>query len=119
MNDRIELTGIEVYAKHGVLDREQQVAQIFRVDVVAWVDLQTAGRTDELEDTVDYGALASEIRDTVGSESNRLIEKVATRVATVVLAHPEIVRTRVTVHKPDAPVDVALEDVSVVVERGR
>ena len=43
MTDRIDLTGIEVYAKHGVLDQEQEKAQVFRVDVVAFTDLAYRG----------------------------------------------------------------------------
>lgn len=119
MNDRIDLTGIEVYGKHGVLESEQEKAQVFRVDVAVFLDLTKAGRSDDLADTVDYGALAEDVREVVGSESHYLIEKVATRVAEMVLTYPEVNRTIVTIHKPDAPVDVAFDDISVTVDRKR
>lgn len=119
MTDRIDLAGIEVYAKHGVLDFEQEKAQVFRVDVTAYLDLSKPGATDNLDDTVDYGALAIEIREVVGSESNALIERVATRVADAVLANSAVKRAVVTIHKPDAPVEVAIGDVAVTIDRSR
>lgn len=119
MNDRIELTGIEVYARHGVLDREQERAQVFRVDVTAYTDLSKAGSTDDLSDALDYSVLAMEIREVVGSESHKLIETVAARVAEVVLGHEQVDRAVVTIHKPNAPIDLAFDDVSVTIERTR
>ncbi len=119
MTDRIELKGIEVYARHGVLASEQETAQVFRVDVAAYLDLSRPAATDRLEDTLDYSALATEIREVVGGESHALIERVASRVAEVVLGHDLVRQVVVTIHKPDAPVEVALDDVAVTIERSR
>lgn len=119
MNDRIELTGIEVYAKHGVLEHEQERAQVFRVDVTAYMDLSAPAESDDLADALDYSTLALEIREAVASESNKLIETVAARVADTVMAHPQVTKSVVTIHKPDAPMDLVFEDVSVTIERSR
>jgi 7,8-dihydroneopterin aldolase/epimerase/oxygenase len=107
VTDRIRLTGIEVFARHGVHPEEKERAQVFVVDVSAHADLTVAGESDDLADTVDYGSLASEIREVVGSETHQLIERVAQRVAEVVLAHDRVSDVEVTIHKPNAPVDVA------------
>lgn len=119
MTDRIEIKGIEVLAKHGVLVHEQEKAQVFRADVTVFADLGTAGETDDLDDTLDYSELALEVREVVGSESNKLIETVAARVADAVMSHPRVSGTVVTIHKPDAPIDLVFEDVSVTIERSR
>lgn len=119
MTDRIELTGIEVYARHGVLQHEHEKAQVFRLDVTAYMDLTVPGETDHLSDTMDYSVLAHDVREVVGSESHNLIEKVAARVAETVLAHVKVERVVVTVHKPEAPLDVAVADVSVTIDRTR
>lgn len=74
MTDRIDLAGIEVLAKHGVYPEEKERLQPFIVDVTAHLDLAPAGRSDDLADTLDYGALASEIEKVVASESHQLIE---------------------------------------------
>jgi dihydroneopterin aldolase len=119
LNDRIDLTGIEVYAKHGVLDHEQERAQVFRVDVTVYMDLSRPGESDDLSDALDYGMLALEVREAVGSESNKLIEAVAARVADAIMDHPQVTKAIVTIHKPDAPIDLVFEDVSVTIERSR
>ncbi|MFZ0013717.1 MAG: dihydroneopterin aldolase [Acidimicrobiia bacterium] len=119
MNDRIDLRGIEVYARHGVLTSEQEKAQVFRVDVTAYTDLSSAGTSDDLDDTLDYSTLALEVREVVGSESHKLIETVAAHVADTVMGHPRVTRSIVTIHKPDAPIDLVFEDVSVTIERSR
>lgn len=119
MTDRIDLRGIEVYARHGVLQSEQERAQVFRVDVTVFTDLSTPGASDNLNDTLDYSALALEVREVVGSDSHKLIETVAASVADVVLGHPGVDKTIVTIHKPDAPIDLIFEDVSVTIERSR
>jgi dihydroneopterin aldolase len=119
LTDRIELIGIEVLAKHGVLEQEQEKAQVFKADVTVFTDLSTAGETDDLDDTLDYSEMALEIREVVGAESHKLIETVAARVADAIMSHPRVSGTTVTIHKPGAPMDVVFEDVSVTVERSR
>lgn len=119
MNDRIDLRGIEVYAKHGVLEHEQERAQVFKVDATVYLDLGVPGKSDDLSDTLDYSALALEVREVVGSESHKLIETVAARVADAIMRHPHVTRSIVTIHKPDAPIDLVFEDVSVTIERSK
>ena len=119
MKDRIDLRGIEVLAKHGVLEHEQEKAQVFKVDVSAYTDLTRPGETDDLADALDYSTLALDVREVVGSESYQLLETVAAKVADSVMSHTQVVRAVVTIHKPDAPLDLVFEDVSVTIERSR
>ncbi len=119
MTDRIELKGIEVLARHGVLDQEKQEPQIFRIDLTLYLDLSRAGASDDLSDTVDYGNLAQVAHDLVRDESHDLIETVASRIAATVLAEQPVDRVTVTVHKPEAPIPVTFEDVAVTVDRSR
>lgn len=119
MTDRIDLKGIEVLAKHGVLEHEQEKAQVFRADVTVITDLTEAGESDDLDDTLDYSELAMQVREVVGSESYKLIETVAARVADALMSNPRVSGTVVTIHKPGAPMDLVFEDVSVTIERFR
>jgi dihydroneopterin aldolase len=119
VTDRIHLKGIEVLARHGVLEHERTDPQIFMVDLTVYLDLARAGVSDDLADTVDYGRLAQETHDVVAAESHRLIETVAHRVAGKVLEEPQVSRVVVTVHKPEAPIPLSFEDVSVTVDRSR
>jgi dihydroneopterin aldolase len=116
---RIQVDGIEVLARHGVLDHEKVEPQRFLIDLSVLLDLGKAGASDNLADTVDYGRLAQVAHDVVAGESHQLIEKVADRVATTLLAEPGVERVIVTVHKPDAPIPLEFGDVSVTVDRSR
>ncbi len=119
MTDRIRIERIEVFARHGVLPEERTAGQLFLVDVEVALDLSKAGASDTLTDTVDYGALAQSIHDLVAGEQWSLIERVAGRVADLVLADRRIEAVEVTVHKPSAPIPVAFGDVSVSIHRRR
>jgi 7,8-dihydroneopterin aldolase/epimerase/oxygenase len=119
VTDRIELKGIEVVARHGVLEHEKQESQVFRIDLTLYLDLAAAGTSDDLADTVDYGKLAQVAHDLVQSESHDLIESVAQQIATAVLDEPLVDRVRVTVHKPEAPIPLTFSDVAVTVDRSR
>lgn len=115
--DSIALTGLEVFAHHGVFDFERERGQRFLVDVEASLDLLPAALGDSLERTVHYGELAEAVVDAVGGDPVDLIETVAERVAGVVLGFAGVASVRVTVHKPEAPIDASFTDVSVTVER--
>ncbi len=119
MTDRIDLTGIEVWARHGVLPEEKTRDQLFVVDLEVHFDTSRAAVSDDLDDTIDYGTIAQAIHDLVTAESHNLIETVADRVATRVLEDARVQRVIVTVHKPQAPIAVPFGDVSVTVDRTR
>lgn len=119
MTDRIELKGIEVLARHGVLEQEKLEPQIFKIDLTVYLDLARAGASDDLSDTVDYGMLAAEAHDLVEGESHRLIETVAQRIADRIFDEGRVERVVVTVHKPEAPIAHRLEDVAVTIDRSR
>lgn len=117
--DRITVTGIEVFAHHGVLTHERELGQRFVVDVVIHLDLSAAAASDQLADTVDYGAVAVWVQQLVGSEPAALIEVVASRVCDHVLADDRVHGVDVTVHKPNAPLGVPADEVSVTLQRRR
>lgn len=117
MSDRIVLTGLRVRGHHGVLAHERRDGQDFVVDVVLHLDVREAARTDDVTRTVHYGELAASLAAVVGGEPVDLIETLASRLADRCLAHERVERVAVTVHKPQAPLAVAVDDVSVTVER--
>ena len=117
--DRITLTGLEVFAHHGVFDFERERGQRFVVDAEVAVDLRAAAAGDALERTVHYGELAEAIVAAVKRDPVDLIETVAERVAEVALGFSGVRSARITVHKPDAPIAAEFADVSVTVERSR
>lgn len=119
MTDKIVLTGLEVFAHHGVHPSETESGQLFMVDLEISLDLAPAGHSDDLAHTVDYGSLAEEVHQLVAGERWNLIERVAHRVAELVLARPRVEEVTVTVHKPQAPIPFAFSDVAVTIRRAR
>jgi dihydroneopterin aldolase len=116
-SDRIALRGLTVRGRHGVFEHERADGQDFVVDVVLELDTSVAARTDALEDTVDYGALAQTVAAIVAGEPVRLLETLADRIATACLGDARVGRVEVSVHKPHAPIDLAFDDVVVTIVR--
>lgn len=120
MVDRIELRGLRVLGTHGVLDAERAQPQPFEVDVAIEANLDAAGRSDALADTVDYGAVASAAERVVREESYALMERIAERIAEDVLAvDRRITAVTVSVWKLRPPVAVDLDRAGVTVTRTR
>jgi len=117
--DRLAVLGIEAVGRHGVLDLERSEGQVFKVDLVLGIDTRPAAATDELQDTVDYGNLVAAVRNAVETDPVDLIETLAQRIATLCLADGRVQWTEVTVHKPDAPIEVTFTDVALTITRSR
>ncbi len=118
--DRIRLSGLSARGYHGVLPFERAEGQLFTVDVT--LDLGERGTavasvTDEAKDATDYSAVARAVVAVIEGEPVGLIETLAARVSEAVLAFPRVSAVEVTVHKPQAPLDVAFDDVSVTIRR--
>ena len=120
MTDRIEIRDLRVTGTHGVLPEERERAQPFSVDIVAWVDMEGAQQSDDLTDTVDYGALAQAAADIVGGRSYRLLEALAGRLASALLIlDPRLEAVEVTVRKLHPPLALDVGSTGVRVRRAR
>ncbi|MGH2767942.1 MAG: dihydroneopterin aldolase [Candidatus Methylomirabilales bacterium] len=119
MTDKILIKGLRVFGHHGVHQSERERGQDFLVEVEAEVDLEGAGRTDDLADTVDYGSLIMDVQRVVSSERYRLLEALARRIAETVLERPSVSSVTVRVLKRGPPTEAELEAVGVEIERRR
>lgn len=119
MGDRISLSGLRGFGRHGVYADERAAGQRFVVDVVLVLDTAAAARSDDVADTVHYGDLAARVLAVVEGDPVNLLETLAQRIADTCLGDPRVDDVAVTVHKPEAPVGVPLDDVSVTIHRGR
>jgi dihydroneopterin aldolase len=117
--DRLSLTGLRVFGRHGVFDHERRDGQDFVVDAVLRLDTAPAAASDELADAVDYGTLAQRLAAVVGGDPTNLIETLADRLARVCLADDRVAEAQITVHKPGAPIPLTFDDVAVTVVRTR
>ena len=78
-----------------------------------------AAASDDLADTLDYGALAQRAADIVGGPARNLIETVAGEIADGVMSDERVHAVEVVVHKPAAPIPLNFSDVAVVARRSR
>ena len=120
MSDMIFVTGLLVHAHHGVMAHEELVGQRFVIDLELAIDLAPAGRSDKLADTVSYSAIVEAATRAFTRQSFRLVEAAAAAVAeALIVAFPQVVSVRVTLHKPHAPIAAIFNDVGVSILRKR
>lgn len=119
--DRIELRGLRAFGTHGVLPEEHQRAQPFEVDLDLELDLQPAGRSDALGDTVDYGAVTASVAAVLSGPHVDLLEHLAERIAAAALssAAPRATAVTVKVRKTRPPVPFELASAGVAIHRRR
>ncbi len=117
--DELALTGLECWGHHGVFEHERREGQRFVVDLVLGIDTAPAAASDDLSATVDYGSLALSVKAAVESDPVDLIETLAQRISGVCLLDSRVEWVRVTVHKPDAPIDATFSDVALTITRTR
>jgi len=108
--DRIVMQGMVFSGRHGVSRAERERAQRFTVDVELETNLTKPGRTDRIEDTVDYRQVHAVAKQIVEGESAHLLETLAHRIAHGVLAIPRVAAVSVRVAKRPTrmlPIDAA------------
>ena len=117
--DEITLSGLRVFGRHGVFEDERRLGQHFIVDATLYVSTAAAAASDDVADTVHYGEVAERIAAIVAGDPVNLLEALAQRIADALLAYDGVRMVSVTVHKPDAPIDLEFADVSVTIRRAR
>lgn len=115
--DELAVLGVECFGHHGVFPAERRDGQTFVIDLVLGLDTRHAAASDDLHDTVDYGSLVASVQAAVGRDPVDLIETLGQRIADVCLLDVRVQWTRVTVHKPDAPIDATFSDVALTITR--
>lgn len=117
--DELAVLGVECWGHHGVFEFEKREGQTFVIDLVLGLDTRPAAASDDLHHTVDYGSLVASVKAAVEKDPVDLIETLAQRIADVCLLDARVEWARVTVHKPDAPIDATFTDVALTITRER
>lgn len=118
--DKIILKGLLFQAKHGYFPEEKKYSQKFIIDAVVMTSLDHAGKTDDLDQTINYAVLYEIIKAQVSQKSYNLIETLAAQIAFDLLNfRPEIQEVIITVYKPNPPVDGNYDYFAVEIQRDR
>jgi dihydroneopterin aldolase len=113
------LEGMVFYGYHGVRNEERSLGQRFVIDLAVWKDLRAAGASDDLAQTVNYASLYHVVAGIVTGQPLNLIEAIAERIASAVLAQFPVEAVRVCVRKPDVPIPGVLEGAAVEIYRSQ
>jgi dihydroneopterin aldolase len=117
MPDRIILHGIQFYAYHGVYDEERRLGQRFLVDVELHLDVSAAASRDDVSSAVDYSLVHAAVVEIGTGQQVKLLETLASRIASVLLDRFPIRGVTVRATKPAPALAGILSGVSVEVTR--
>jgi dihydroneopterin aldolase len=113
----VEIRGLSLYTHHGVSAAEREVGQRLLVDLRLEVGEVDATVTDMVEDTVDYGEVVSVVALVAQQRSYRTLERLCTAMADRLLADFPIEAVSIKAIKPEPPIPLPVEEVSVEVWR--
>ena len=117
--DKINIKDLKVYANHGVYEEEKRLGQDFLVSVTLYLDTRKAGLSDDLQDSVSYGEVSHLINSFMKENTFHLLETVAEKLAKeLLLTFQKVWSIHLEVKKPQAPIGLPFDYVSVEINRG-
>jgi 7,8-dihydroneopterin aldolase/epimerase/oxygenase len=118
--DKIHVNQMEFYGYHGVFPEETRLGQRFAMDLTVELDLSTAGKSDELEHSINYADLYQVCKEIVEGKPYKLVEAIAEKIACTILDRFSLVEAcHVKVIKPDPPIPGHYKSVAVEITRSR
>lgn len=113
----IEISGLSLYTHHGVSAAEREIGQRLLIDLRLDVGETDATVTDRIEDTIDYGEVCQLVALVAQQRSYRTLERLCSAIADRLLSDFELEGVWVKASKPEPPIPLPVEDVSVEVWR--
>ncbi|NCS01201.1 MAG: dihydroneopterin aldolase [Microcystis aeruginosa G13-11] len=117
--DTIQVTGIRAYGYTGYLAEEQVLGQWFEVDLSLELDISIAGKSDAIEDTLDYRQAIEIVKHQIETGKFALVEKLATVIAEDILQLDRVRQVRVQLSKPAAPIPHFTGKITIDITRYR
>lgn len=102
--DSIQVNGIRAYGYVGFLPEEKVLGQWFEVDLTMWVDLEAAGKSDDINDTLDYRLAIALVKEQITTAKFDLVESLVDAIAHKLLDLAKIDKVQVKLSKPAAPI---------------
>lgn len=119
MMDQIMIENLKVFAYHGVYPEENEKGQNFYVNAILETDTRKAGISDDLDLSTNYGEVCIFLNNYLKEQTYKLIEAVAENTAeALLLRFPLVRRVTLEIRKPEAPIELPFESVSVKISRG-
>jgi dihydroneopterin aldolase len=109
----IEITGLSLYTNHGVTEAEREVGQRLVLDLRLDIGETDATVTDSIEDTVDYTEVCQLVALIAQQRSHRTLERLCSTIADRLLADYNLEGVWVKAAKPEPPIALSVDEVSV------
>jgi 7,8-dihydroneopterin aldolase/epimerase/oxygenase len=113
----IEISGLSLYTHHGVSEAEREIGQRLLLDLRLDVGETDATVTDRVEDTVDYAEVCQLVALVAQQRSYKTLERLCSAIADRLLGDFELEGVWVKASKPEPPIALPVDDVSVEVWR--
>lgn len=118
--DEIKIDRIRLKGKHGCFAAERNEYRDFEVSLRLFLPLDTAAKSDELDDTVDYPAAVAIAEGVLAGESVRLVEKLADMIAErLFVRFKNLLEAEVEVAKLGVDIGYDFGGISVKIRRKR
>ena len=115
--DSIRIKNLKIPARHGVYEFEKEKDGIFEIDINLYLPLLKAGKSDRLEDTINYEDIISTVTKAFTEKQYALVEAAAQSVCDRLLNDFKIDKITIRIRKPHAPIDADFETVEVQLNR--
>jgi 7,8-dihydroneopterin aldolase/epimerase/oxygenase len=113
----VEISGLSLYTHHGVSEAEQEVGQRLVLDLRLDIGETDATVTDSIEDTVDYAEVCQLVALIAQQRSHKTLERLCSTIANRLLADYDLEGVWVKATKPEPPIPLSVDEVSVEVWR--
>ena len=100
--DKVFIENLEIETIIGIFGWEREVKQIVRISLEMRFDISKAGKSDKIDDALDYKKIGKSIVNLVENSSFFLVEKMAEEIASLVLTNEQIEEIKLRVEKPGA-----------------
>lgn len=114
--DRITLSGVKIYPRIGITQEERNSPQECLADLTLWYDMETAAKTDSLDQSIDYCLVLATMQTAVGAKEYNLIESLAYEIIKNVIQSYPIARARIKLRKRPEILIKHLDFIEVEVE---
>ena len=114
--DRIFLSEMKIETTVGIWEWEKRIKQQVIIDIEMSADIKKAASSDQIEDTLNYKAVAKSVRKLVEESSFQLVETMAEKIPELVIGEHNVSWVRVKVNKPGAI--RGSKGVGIIIERG-
>lgn len=116
--DKIKITNLEIFARHGVMPEETALGQKFIISAELSLSTEKAGHSDRLDDSINYASVCESIAKYNKTNTKKLIEAAAEGTAEhILLSFPQVRGIRVEIKKPNPPIHLHFDSVAVEIER--